>query len=293
MSYFNKRKSSGIFIPSRNGFIEHTGEVGNGSINSLTKVFGYHPDQLYSIHCSGAGKPKIWAIEIEVFTRNIAFVMVDSSVTYLSQKDVNKHLKEFSVVKEFNALTTHDILANAVENGSFSTEFLAKVLNLKDISSNGMFYSEKIKTYLYFTDGILSNFQVDDGLMPYSRHLQEVNNKVFGWISDLAYKYWPNDDFKAKREINIQSDAWSQVPEAFGNKFIALHRTENGGVNLHMLLVCHYNYPINLTQFEEVNHGRYKIENGDLISDPIIIFMGNFKYYFDRSTEMLLYTDQI
>ncbi|MDP9955153.1 hypothetical protein J2X97_000790 [Epilithonimonas hungarica] len=294
MSFFNKRKSSGVFIPSGKGYVEYIGDIGNGSIVSVANSLGYHIDQLHSEYFSNYVKPKIYSIELEVFTRKIAFVITDANVTYITEKDINKYLKNFSATKVFNTLKTEDILTSAVENGSFSVEFLSKVLNLKDISKNGMFYAEKIKTYLYFTNGILTNFQMDDGYMPYSRHLQEVNQTIFKWISELAYKYWPKDDFKAKREINIQCDAWSRIPEAFGNQFINLHRTENGGANLHMILVCHYDYPINLSQFDEINHGRYKVEIEDSDIGIKIITMGNFRYYFDKSDEEdLLYFDRL
>lgn len=293
MSYFNKRKSSGIFIPSGNGFVEYTGDIGDGSMMSIANSLGYHSDQLHSEYFSVYIKPKIFSIELEVFTRKIAFVLADANVTFITEKDINKYLKKFSATKEFNALRTDEILTSAVENGSFTAEFLSKVLHLKDISRNGMFYSEKIKTYLYFKDGILTNFQVDDGLMPYSRHIQEVNKTVFKWISELAYKYWPNDDFKAKREINIQCEAWSRIPHAFGNKFINFHRTENGGANLHMLLVCHYGIQINLNQFDEINHGRYRIDNNTDDQSLITIVMGKFRYYFDKLEENLLYFHQL
>ncbi|GEM65889.1 hypothetical protein SF1_38710 [Sphingobacterium faecium NBRC 15299] len=293
MSYFNKRKSTGVFLPSVKGFSEYKGEIGDGSISGITNILGYHGDQLYSIFPSDKVKPKIWAIEVEVFTRNIAFVVADTSVTYLTQKDINKHMKDFSVAKEFNALNINDILSTALENSSFTTEFLSKVLNLSGVSRNGMFYSEKIKTYLYFTNGILTNFQVDDGLMPYARYLQEVNSIIYGRISELAYKYWPKDDFKAKREINIHCEAWSRIPDAFRNKFTDLHRTENGGTNLHMLLVCHYGQDINFLQFQEINIGRFQIEQNDATEDIVAIKMGNFRYYFDKVTERLLSFDQL
>lgn len=292
MSFFNKRKSSGIFIPKGNGYVEYTGDIGNGSIVSVAECLGYKNNHLHSEHFYENIKPKIYSIEFEVFTRKIAFIVTDANVTYLSQKDVNKYLKSFSIKKVFNTLRNDEILTTAVENGSFDVEFISKVLNLSNLSHNGMFYSEKIETYLYFTNSILTNFQMDDGLVPYSRHLLEVNKIVFNWISELAYRYWPNDDFKAKREINIQSEAWSRIPKAFGNEFINLHRTENGGSNLHMILVCHYGYPINLAQFDEINHGRYQIDYDEL-SNVIIIHMGKFIYYFDKVDESLLSFEQI
>lgn len=292
MSFFNKRKSSGIFISRGNNYVEYCGSIGDGSFNSITECLGYKSDQLHSEHLYVNSKPKIYSIFFEVFTRNIAFIITDANVTYLSQKDVNKYLKNFSIKKVFDTLQIDEILTRAVENASFDVQFLSKVLKLNNLSLNGMFYSEKIETYLYFTNGILTNFQMDDGLVPYSRHLKEVNKTIFNWISELAYKYWPNDDFKAKREINIQCEAWSRIPEAFGNKFINLHRTENGGSNLHMILVCHYGYLINLAQFDEINHGRYHISS-DETSNVITIQMGTFIYYFDKFDESLLSFEQV
>lgn len=294
MSFFNKCKSSGVFLPSGDGFVEYKGAIGNGSIISITEALGYHTDQLHTEMFSNYVKPKIYAVSFEVFTRNIAFVLTDSSVTYLTSKDVTKYIKGFSATKEFNALRTHDILSEGVENGSLTSAFLSKALKLSDISSNGMFFSEKIKTYLHFTDGILTNFQVDDGYMPYARHIREVNKTIFNWISELAFKYWPDDDFNAKKEINIQCDAWSAIPHAFGNEFIDLHRTENGGANLHMIRVCHYGYPINLKQFIEINHGRFVEENETLRDfSGTILLLGNFRYYFDGVTEELSFFEQL
>lgn len=289
MAYsFNNRKSSGIFIPNGNGFSEYKEINSEGSINQITNAFGYHTDQ---IHCPSYGNPKdkIHYIGMEIFTRNIVYILANTNTTFITQKDVNKFLDGFSVTKEFDGKRVDEILNDGIDNQSLSVDFTAKVLKLEDVSDNGMFYSERIQTYLYFTDGYLSNFHFDDGLFPWARHLQKVNPTIYNWLESLAKKYRPGNDFQEKKEINIQCEAWSKIPEAFGNEFISLHRTENGGANLHMLLVCHYGYPISLNEFRELNHGRYNFitsnENQEVYSQ------GRFNYTFDKETDMLIQTE--
>lgn len=287
MSYFNKRTSTGIFKPSGNGFKEYKGETGNGSVNDVTKWLGYNPDQVY---CTFDSDPKkqINFIVFEIFTRNIVCISTNTNVTYLTEKDIKRYLANFSVTKEFTTLRISDDLTTGIENGSLPIDFLARILQLNNSSRNGMFYSERIKTYLYFTEGLLTDFHIDDGLFPAAKHVQEVNKTVFNWISEIAYKYWPQDSFQAKKEINIQCEAWSTIPNAFGNEYIPLHRTENGGANLHMIKVCHYGHPITIEQFKEINHGRYSLINHNQQTRRVDFVCGNFKYQFDMDSGDLI-----
>lgn len=281
----NKRKSSGIFIQRNGRFEEYKGDVGKGSINEIIETLGYHIDQIYSPILK-SGKDKILYVGFEIFSRNLVFVLTSKDITYITHKDINKYLKEFSVRKEFDRLRTTDLLTECIENKSLTVDFLSKVLNLKDFSKSGIFFSDKLDIYLYFTEGVLTDFHFDDGLFPYAKHLKSVNPIVYNWIANLANKYWPNNSFQAIKEINIQCEAWANIPEAFGNEFIPLHRTENGGANLHMIRVCHYDYPIKINQFIEVNHGRYEeLEDTDLNK---VYRCGNFIYTFNKESEQLL-----
>lgn len=287
MSFFNKRTSTGIFIFTGRGFKEYKGEIGNGSIDSITIKLGYHPDQVYTTFETDP-KGEINFILFEIFTRNIVCVSTSQNVTYITEKDIKRYLGNFSVTKEFTSIRIGDHLTTGIENASLTIDFLTKVLKLKNSSNNGMFYSERINTYLYFTDGLLTDFLYEDGLFPWAKHLQEINKTVYGLISELAYKYWPQDSFQAKKEINIQCEAWSSIPDAYGNEFIPIHRTENGGANLHMIRVCHYAYPISISQFKEINYGRYEILNEDDANNTISFKCGNFQYDFDIETDSLL-----
>lgn len=285
MNYFKKKISSGVFVSSDKGLIEYKGDKGNGSIISISNALGYHIDQVYSPAITDS-RGLIYAVVMEIFTRNIVFVLTKHKVTFLTQKDVNKYLGDFSVAKEFNNSRLNDILNDGINNGSFTVEFLEKILKLKNVSLNGMFYSDRIKAYLYFTNGILTDFHFNDGLFPYAKDLQQGNKTVFKLILDIANKYWPGDDFNAQREINIQCEAWANIPEAFGNQYLDLHRTENGGANLHMIRVCHYNYPIDIEQFTIINKDRYQILNENSIT--IQFQCGLFAYIFEKNSGKLL-----
>lgn len=288
MSFLSKRKSSGIFIPSVNGYVEYQGEMGNGSINDIGNHLGYNNDQTYTTVGKIDKTEKIKAVIFEIFTRNVVFILVDTKVTFITDKDVQKHLGDFSVNKEFTSLRINNTLSEGIENETLNIEFLSRVLNLKDAAPNGMFYSEKIKTYLYFTNGILTNFQYDDGLFPWAKHLQKVNKTVYKKLADLANKYWPDNPFQAQKEINIQCEAWASIPDAYGNEYLHLHGTENGGANLHMLRVCHYGFSINLEQFMELNHGRYLLIREEQESNSVCYKCGLFLYIFNLTSGELL-----
>lgn len=293
LSYFKKRTTSGVFVPSNKGFEEYRGETENGSINDIIISLGYNTDQIYSPFMVTDFNKSIYSIHFEIFTRNIVFVLTNKKTTFITSKDIKKHLGDFSVRKYFDSLKVSDVLTDGVDNCSLSIEFMAKNLNLKNVSNNGVFYSDRIKSYLYFTNGSLTDFQFNDGFFPWAKHLKEVNPTVYNWLSDLAIKYWPHDDFQAKKEINIQAEAWSNIPNAFGNEFVPLHLTENGGANLHMIRVCHYGYPINVSQFKEINHGRYTIVDDSLNADYKLIKCGKFLYTFEMESERLWDIQQI
>ncbi|RQO64850.1 hypothetical protein DBR43_31720 [Pedobacter sp. KBW06] len=276
---FNKRTSTGIFVPAKSGFVQYIGDTGNGSVNSVTLALGYELEQVYG-PVIGSGKDKIHYVGFELFTRNIAFVLTSTDITYLTDKEVKKFLGNFSINKYFNTQKVAEALTDGIEYNSLNVDFLSKVLKLENVSRNGMFYAQSIDAYLYFRDGFLTDFHFDDGLFPGAKSLSQFNKPVFDRISALAYKYWPNDAFQAKKEINIQSEAWASIPNASKNEYVPLHETENGGANLHMIRVCHYAHPITQEQFKEINHGRYRVfvrtPHG-----PLEYICGMFSYTFD------------
>jgi len=279
------RKSSGVFIPSAKGGFDEAKDVPeNHSIHMLTTHFGYNNSQIEIIF-STERNVKVSNIALEVFTRNVVYAMTDKKTTFITERDIKKTMGDFSVPKYYDSIRIKEILEEGIESESFTVEFLARVLNMKNLSRNGMFYSNKIKTYLYFTNGILSNFQYDDGLAHYARHLQKANKTVFDQISKGAIQYRADDDFLKQKEINIQAEAWAAIPNAFGNEYIPLHTYQDGFVNLHMIRVTHYKHPITLSGFMELNHGRFQVVRHD--EQETVLQLNRFRYRFSIGGQLL------
>ncbi|SDF77715.1 hypothetical protein SAMN05421827_101509 [Pedobacter terrae] len=122
--------------------------------------------------------------------------------------------------------------------------------------------------------------------LPTLKELKQVNKTVYDILARAAYKYRSGDDFGAQKEINIQSKAWSAIPNAFGNEFIPLHTYDSGLVNLHMIRVCHYGYPITRLAFQEINYGRYQVISGNGTGD-VVLRLGRFDYRFSNTGDLI------
>lgn len=283
MSYFNKA-STDIFIPDGNGFRQAPPEMSGLSFNDCMTFLGYHRDQVMILYSSQSDK--ITNIAFEIFTRNIVFIRTNKKITFIADRDLKKALTGFSVAKYYTSGEIKNILESGIENESLSVDYLASVLKLTNVSRNGMFYASRIKTYLYFTNGLLSNFLYDDGFSTRAKELKQVNKTVYDILAQAAYKYRSGDDFGAQKEINIQSEAWAAIPNAFGNEFIPLHTYNDGLVNLHMIRVCHYGHPITRLAFQEINYGRYQVisNNG---SGDVVLRLGHFDYRFSINGDLI------
>lgn len=252
------KQSSGLFIPDNSGFKELTDEIPIKSINAISEHLGYHPDQVYSYYEGQESKSDISNVIVEVFSRNIVFVLTKDTVTKLDKKRVDNYLRNFTVKNVFNSYTSESILEDGIENKSLKIGFLARVLNIEDPEQNGMIFVESLGLYLFFIDGYLVNFQSSDGLNEWAKFWKDRNTNLFSSYEKTAKLYWGNDINKVIEEINIQADSWAKIPQAMDNEYITLHKTKFGTVNFTMLLVCHYNHGLSFYDFTTINHGRYK-----------------------------------
>jgi len=82
-------------------------------------------------------------------------------------------------------------------------------------------------------------------------------------------------------EVNLQCEAFEEIPDANRNEFISLHTKPNGTINFFNLLAAHYNYfndeQIKIDAFKIVNKGRFvTIDDGTLS-------VNEFIYQFDSN----------
>lgn len=272
-----------VFTPTPSGFKELPGSTTNGSINSVAEHLGYHPDQVY-FHLGDLDREfDIQMVVLEVFTMNVVFVGTKDGVTSIDLSKLNHYLRDLTDDDLYNSYKVNPTLTDGIENKSLPASFLGRVLGIDNIEENGVFYSTKLDKYLYFTDGLLTDFQSSDGLNQAAKRLHQINPNIIEAYEAQAKRYWGNDNKKVLSEINTQADAWASTPQSVGNEYVPLHTDANGIVNFHMLLVCHYSEPITLTEFLTLNHGRYQ-KRTDAANT---YHLGSFTYEFDTDGELL------
>ena len=288
MLYFSRKKSSGIFVPNGNGgFKEYTRPIeGNGSINAIQRHFGYSDEMVFTHFGFDAPQLPISTILIEFFTRNIICVIADRRLSTITKKMVDKAMESFDEEREYSDENINDNLEEGIEARSLSLDFLSRVLEISNPQANGPCYVPKLEIYLYFINGILVSFKWDNPLLPSAKELKKMNPNLFSSLSKVSALYWKDNYDQIYKEVNQQCTALYSLPKALSNPHINLHRTETGGINFHMLLVCHHNKFITQAELEELNHGRYtKIP---VFGNNIIKYkLGNFYYYFNEHGNLL------
>ena len=270
------------FINKDGEFIKLDQKIGNNSINDITTYLGYNYDQVHSIFTGNNKGTPVKTTIVEVFTSNVIVALTDDHISQISKKDVEIFMKDFDFDFEFGSYNLQDILLEGIENKSFSLKFLERVLEFKGSDLNGEYYSEKIDSYLFFVNGTLGSFRFSDDLNKNSRHIKSLNPKIIADYAKEAKQYWGEDYESIFSEVNLQSDAYVSTPHAYDNKYIKHHITEFGNVDFFMLLVCHYEQKISLSEFKEINFGRYSflgMKNGNSRYSK-----GNFVYEFNNES---------
>lgn len=280
-------ESTGYFIPAKGGFVELEDAPVNASFNDITHHLGYHTDQIHTFFGDYDPESEIQAVGLEIFSNNVAYVCTQKSVLELPLFKVQKFLQKLRLEEEFDDVTVSGILTDGIKNGSLAVDFLARVLHLHDTEPNGVFYESRYGLYLYFNNGILTDFQPADGLNEWAKHFKQLNPDLMNRYEQVARKYWGNDLVKITTEVNIQASALSETPDALKNPYAALHEAEFGTVNYKMLMVYHYDQDITLDEFKFINHGRYKHLPSQFETGLEKYALGKFLYEFSASGLLL------
>lgn len=282
----NKNLSSGVFIPHNSGFKELLDSIPENSINAIAKHLGYSPEMFHTYFGEYNTEADIQAVIFEIFTSNIIFVSTKNSVKSLSAKQVKDYLKKYNVNNEFDSVTSQGILEDGIENESLKINYLQRVLELNDNTPNGILFSNRLGLYLHFNNGILTDFQSADGLNQWAKHWNELNPKFIESYEKEAVKYWGASNFqKITNEINVQSNAFADTPSSLENPFCEFHKTSFGNINFFNLLIAHHDSKVNLSEFLEINHGRFEELKSQ--NDLKRYKVGGFIYEFSSDNQII------
>lgn len=272
--------STGVFVPVNGTYIMDSKAPASASFNEIGEYFGYHPNQLHFYLGNYDTGDDIYGVGYEYLTEKIVFVSTKSHVHELSASKVREYTSGFDPETEYDNPSVTEQLKEAIRNRSFSNKFASGIFNLP-IGEDSITDVPLIGMYLYFNNGVLTDFQSSDGFNEWAKELRQLNPQWMKAFERVAQKYWGNDVPHIVQELNLQASAYADLHNGLKNQFLPLHEAEGGTYNFKMLLVTHYSLPLSLDQFKTINHGRYRQVNDKNETGLQKFTFGKFLYEFD------------
>jgi len=277
------RKSvlSGTFVPRNNEYVEIEIQSSDTSINGVTTYLEYKIEQVHIYFGDMNPNNKIQAIGLEIFTENIAFIVAKKSTLEITKSDVDMFMEEFDYDFEYDITNVEDIFAEGIQNQSLSSDYLAKVLNIKKPIDNEIIYVDKFEVNLYFINGLLASYKFAGKLGKWARHFRKINPNFVDKYVRVSKLFWNENLDKIYKEVNVQLESLANLSQGLKNEFIPLHRTPHNTINFYMILICHYGKDSTIDEFMDINYGRFKKLNEN---DYLV---GNFVCKFDNDGKLI------
>ena len=276
-SLFSKREFS-----SRTGFFKVQGkelipidELEVNSINNCIEKLGFPTNQVYTIHSFDSDK--ISVLGFKTLTKNLEFVLAENK-SKISFSEVSKAVKSIDWDFQYSDLNAEDILQEGIDYGNFDLNFVKSILYLTK-EDKDLYKSHKYGLYLQFENDMLVAFTSSEWENSSTKWLKDINQNMVESMVREAKAYQRNE-IEAMEEVNNQTKALMNVPEAMKNEFLTLHKTQSGNFNFYNLVIAHYTQDCNQDEFLFMNHGRYKRTNERTYE------VGNFEYEFGYNKEL-------
>jgi len=261
---------------SKTGFFKVEGrklipidELEVGSINNCIEKIGFPTNHIYTIHPFDSDK--ISVLGFKTLTKNLEFVLAENK-SKISYSDVLKAIMGIDWNLEYSDLNIEDILQEGIDYENFDLDFAKSILDLTK-EDKDLYKSKKFGLYLQFENEILNAFSSSEWENSSTKWLKDINQNMVENMVKEAKQYQRNE-IEAMQEVNNQTKALMNVPEAMTNEFLTLHKNENGNFNFYNLVIAHYTQDCNQDNFLFMNKGRYnKI-------DERCLRVGNFTYEF-------------
>lgn len=250
-------------------------ELEKGSINDCIEKIGFPTNHIYTIHSFDSNK--ISVLGFKTLTKNLEFVLAENK-TKISYSDVSKATKGIDWSFEYSDLNVEDILQEGIDYENFNLDFVKSILDLTK-EEKDLYKSQKLGLYLQFENGILTAFTSSEWENSSTKWLKDINQNMVESMVREAKQYQRNE-IEAMQEVNNQTKALMNVPEAMKNEFLQLHKNENGNFNFYNLVIAHYTQDCNQDDFLFMNKGRFKK------ADERTFEVGNFKYEFGNDREL-------
>jgi hypothetical protein len=226
---------------------------GSGSINDTVEGIGYPKNHIRIIHTFDSDK--ISCLGFKTLSKELILVLARNSDVRICLSDIRAVIKEINWDFEYSSLNIEEMLNEGIELQNFDIDFLKSVIDLKN-DKGSLYRSEQLGLYFQFEEGILKAFSSSEWDNSSTKWLKNLNEPMVQQMYEEAYQYHANE-VDAMLEVNMQTDAILNIPNAVNNEFVPLHRKSSGNINFYNLLLAHYNHDCSLNDFLFVNRGRY------------------------------------
>ena len=248
-----------------------------GSINDCIETIGFPTNHIYTIHTSDSNK--ISCLGFTTLSRKLQFVLSKNPQIKISYTDVLNASKNIDWDFEYSDLNVEDILQEGIESENFNLDFVKSILDLK-IEDKNLYKSNKFGLYLHFENNILKAFSSSEWEHSSTKWLKTINQKMIENMTEEAKQYHRNE-IEAMEEVNNQTKAFMNVPNAMKNEYLSLHKNHRGNINFFNLVIAHYTKDCGQDEFLFMNKGRFeKIDNQ-------IFRVGNYNYEFDKEKDLI------
>lgn len=270
----------GVFVKQGNQWVKMTNIEEGGSTNDNLLALGYDHNQFYSY--TNYNLPYDWdengdniiCVCLKVMSEDIICVITCPGRISLLDAEVDHYMQDFNFAQEYSLYSLESDLDSAIAEHNYSIEFVADALGISYSPDDTLLYSSRLKYNFIFENGYLVDYELADG---YNREAHDLKNSS-SWIYDVieshAKNYHGSNGDAVINEINIQSQAFYNLPGGINNHFLSEFANADKSYNFKMLLVANY-------QDSEYEHG-INYEDCKCICHNELKFEGNIEEGLDK-----------
>ncbi len=253
---FNQRKYSSAtgFLKFSNNELIPINDPKGGSINEYIEAIGFPANHIHTVDTFDSDK--IACLGFITLTIKLIFVLTKDAQTNISYSDVLKTTKTIDLDFEYSNLNVEDILQEGIEAENFDLQFVKSILELTPEGKN-LYKCEKFGLYFHFVEDILRAFSSSDWEHSATKWMKVTNRSMVESMIIEAKRFQRNE-IEAMEEVNSQTEAFMNVPNAMNNEFLSFHKNNQGNINFINLLIAHYAHDFGQDEFLFINKGRFE-----------------------------------
>ena len=241
------------YVKQGNQWVVKEGISEDSSINDCLLALGYNHNQFYSYtnynlpYSYDENGDNIFNVCLKVMTEDIICVMTSPGRKSLTDADVQHYMQDFDYSLEYSLYSMESDLDSAIDEHNYTIQFVADTLGIPYSPDDKVLYSSKLK----YNSGGLYNL-----------------------IESHARNFHGSNEEAVFNEINIQAEAFYNLPSGMQNQFLPEFANADGSYNFKMLLVAKYEG----TEYEQ----GLSYEDCKCICHNELKFEGNYEEGLDK-----------